>query len=70
MSIKGIENTKWHGEQEVFVKAAKVFTLPISISVDPYELEGYMTDISFVIELVSDTDEVKLEHESRFFNKR
>jgi cytochrome c oxidase accessory protein FixG len=70
LSIKGIENTKWHGEQEVFVKAAKVFTLPISISVDPYELEGYMTDISFVVELVSDTDEVKLEHESRFFNKR
>ena len=70
ISVKGIKNTKWHGEQEVFVKAATVYTLPIRISVDPYELEGYMTDISFVIELVSDTDEVKLEHESRFFNKR
>ena len=70
LSVKGIDNTKWHGEQEIFVKAAKVYTLPISISVDPYELEGYMTDISFVIELVSDTDEVMLEHESRFFNKR
>jgi len=70
LSVKGIDNTKWHGEREVLVKAAKVYTLPISISVDPYELEGYMTDISFVIELVSDTDEVKLEHESRFFNKR
>ena len=70
LSVKGINNTTWHGEQEVLVKAAKVYTLPISISVDPYELEGYMTDISFVIELVSDTDEVKLEHESRFFNKR
>ena len=70
ISVKGIKNTKWHGEQEVFVKAASVYTLPISLSVDPYELEGYMTDISFVIELVSDTDEVKLEHESRFFNKR
>ncbi len=70
LSVNGIDNTQWHGEQEILVKAAKVYTLPISISVAPDELEGYMTDISFVIELISDTDEVKLSHESRFFNKR
>jgi cytochrome c oxidase accessory protein FixG len=70
LSVKGIENTKWHGEQEVMVKAAAVYTLPMSISVDPSELKGYMTDISFVIELVSEEDDVSLEHESRFFNKR
>jgi polyferredoxin len=70
LSVKGINNTKWNGDQEVLVKAAKVYTLPISLSVAPEELEDYMTDISFVIELVSETDEVKLEHESRFFNKR
>mgnify|MGYP000002870011 FL=1 len=71
LSVIGIENTQWHGEQEVIVKAASVYTLPMSISVDPYELDGaYMSDISFVLELVSDEDEVKLEKESRFFNKR
>ena len=70
LSVTGIENTKWHGEQEIMVKAATVYTLPMSISVDPYELKGYMTDISFVIELVSEEDDVSLEHESRFFNKR
>ena len=70
LSVKGLENPKWHGDQKVFVEAASVFTLPISISVDPYELKGYMTDISFQIELVSADDEVKIEHESRFFNKR
>jgi hypothetical protein len=52
------------------VKAAAVYTLPMSLSVDPYELKEYMTDISFVIELVSEEDDVSLEHESRFFNKR
>ena len=70
LSVKGLDNAKWHGPQEVDVKAATVSTLPISISVDPYDLKGYMTDIEFVIELVSDEDEVKLEQESRFFNKR
>jgi polyferredoxin len=70
LSVKGINNTVWNGEQEVSVKAASVFTLPISLTVDPYELKDYMTDITFVIELVSDEEEVVVEHESRFFNKR
>lgn len=70
LSVHGIDNIKWHGEQEVTVKAASVYTLPMSISVDPYELSGYMTDITFVVELVSEDDEVSLAHETRFFNKR
>ena len=70
LSVKGIENTQWHGKQEVMVEAATVYTLPISISVDPYELKGYMTDIHFVVEQISGDEEVKVEQESRFFNKR
>lgn len=70
LSINGIENTQWHGKQEVFVKAATVYTLPISISVDPYELKGFMTDISFTVEQISPEGDVKIESESRFFNKR
>jgi polyferredoxin len=70
LSVKGIENTKWHGKQQVTVKAATVYTLPISVSVDPYELEQYMTDIIFTAEQVGSDTEVKIEQESRFFNKR
>ena len=70
LSVKGVDNAKWIGEQEVFVKAASVYTLPISIAVDPYDLKGYMTDISFVIEQVSGDSDTTLEQESRFFNKR
>ena len=70
VSVRGLENYTWHGEQEVTVPAAGVYTLPMSIAVDSYDLKGYMTDIEFVIELVSDEDEVSLTHESRFFNKR
>jgi len=70
LSVKGIENTKWNGDQVITVKAADVYTLPISISVDPYELKSYMNDITFVIEQIEPISDVKLEHESRFFNKR
>ena len=70
LSVKGIENTQWHGKQEVMVEAATVYTLPISISVDPYELKGYMTDITFTVEQIAPEGEAKIEQESRFFNKR
>ena len=70
LQINGIDNTTWHGKQEIFVEAATVYTLPISISVDPYELKGYMTDITFKVEQISTEDDVSIEQESRFFNKR
>ncbi|WP_448547425.1 cytochrome c oxidase accessory protein CcoG [Thalassotalea fusca] len=70
LSVKGIDKAIWHGEQEVLVRAASVYTLPMSISVDPYELNGYMNDITFVVELISEEEAVRIEQESRFFNKR
>lgn len=70
LSVQGIENTKWHGLKEVTVKAATVYTLPISISVDPYELENYMTTITFTVKQMSPESDAKVEQESRFFNKR
>ncbi len=68
LSVKGIDNVQWIGKQQVYVKAGKVLTLPMSLSVAPQELTDYMTDISFVIELISDEKSVSLSHESRFFN--
>ena len=70
LSVTGITGAKWIGEQEVTVKAADVFTLPISIAVDPYELSAFITNISFVVEQISTDSDVKLEQQSRFFNKR
>ncbi|MBU2870117.1 cytochrome c oxidase accessory protein CcoG [Colwellia sp. E2M01] len=70
LSVKGIENAKWNGDQEITVKAATVSTLPISIAVDPYDLDKYMNDITFVVEQISPESDAKIEQESRFFNKR
>lgn len=70
LSVEGIETAKWVGDSEVMVKAASVYTLPISIAVDPYDLKDYMTDITFVIELVEEGSDVKVTHDSRFFKTR
>tara|TARA_B110001452_G_scaffold225445_1_gene199406 strand:- start:81 stop:824 length:744 start_codon:yes stop_codon:yes gene_type:complete len=70
LSVQGIEGAKWNGENTVQVKAASVYTLPISIAVDPYELENYMTDITFVVEIDEQDSDVRLTQNSRFFKKR
>ena len=70
LSVKGLKNAKWIGKQEITVPAAEVYTLPISIAVDPYELEEYMTDIQFVVKEVSPDHNVEIIQDSRFFNRR
>ena len=70
LSVKGIKNAQWIGQQTIAIKAADVYTLPISIAVDPYDLTGYMSDITFVVKQISSEGDVTIEHESRFFNKR
>ena len=70
LSVSGLENTSWNGQKEILVQAATVSTVPISISVDPYELKGYMTDVIFKVEQISPEDDVSIEKESHFFNKR
>ena len=69
VSVKGLKHEKWFGKQEITVPAAEVATLPISISVDPYELKDYMTDIKFVVKQVSGDSHAQIIKDSRFFNK-
>jgi cytochrome c oxidase accessory protein FixG len=71
LSVEGLKDYQWQGQNEVTVGAAQVMTLPISIAVDPYDLTSLMTEIEFVIELVDPADDsVELRQSSRFFNKR
>jgi len=70
LSVKGIDNVKWIGLKEVSVKAANVYTLPISLAIDPYDLKEHMTKIIFVVEQISPEDDVMFEQQSRFFKKR
>lgn len=70
LSVEGLAGVKWIGEQEVTVKAADVYTLPMSLAVDPYDLKTPITTITFVIKQVSPDSGVTFEQESRFFKKR
>lgn len=77
ISIEGLSDYKWQGDNSVLVPAAQVFTLPISVAIDPFDLKGLMTEIEFVVEEFElvENGELKstgetLYESSRFFNKR
>lgn len=56
ITVSGLEDYQFTGEQTVTVKGSEVFTLPISIAVDPYQLEDRVTDIRFDVVATSDED--------------
>jgi hypothetical protein len=65
-----LEGIKWHGPQDITVKAAQVYTLPINLAVDPYDLKSPISTITFVIKQTSPVDDVVFEQDSRFFEKQ
>jgi cytochrome c oxidase accessory protein FixG len=70
LSLLGLEEFTWQGPQQITVDAGEVYTLPISIAVDPYILKQDVSDIQFVIDAtLNNGKEIHLEETSRFFNE-
>lgn len=68
IEIEGLERFEFIGNQLIEVKAGEVLRLPISVSVDPYDLKKPMTEINIVIH--STDGEFTVNEESRFFKGR
>ncbi|SHI23925.1 cytochrome c oxidase accessory protein CcoG [Ferrimonas marina] len=49
LAVEGLDTYQWQGPQSIEVKAGEVFTLPVSIAVDPVELDRPMRDITFIV---------------------
>ncbi|OAN12633.1 cytochrome c oxidase accessory protein CcoG [Photobacterium jeanii] len=68
LKVEGIEGIEWYGPQQVAVAAGEVYTLPISLGVDPYELTTPIVDIRFTLSDSSDDSEPVVT-ESRFIGE-
>lgn len=66
LSVNGLNDVEWHGPQTVNVQAGEVFSLPISLAVDTYEMEQRIADITFVMERESGDEQKVVTAESRF----
>lgn len=67
LSANGLEDYQWYGPKTVMVPAGKVFTLPVSIAVDPADIQRAVTDFNIQISSTIEGEPVKVEQETRFF---
>jgi len=70
LTFKGLETFEWLGPQEVVVNAGEVFTLPMSISTDPYNLSKKVAKVSFsATATLADGETITVIEKSRFYNE-
>ncbi|MBU2883404.1 cytochrome c oxidase accessory protein CcoG [Psychrosphaera sp. B3R10] len=68
IEIQGLDHFDFIGLKQIKVKAGEVLRLPISIAVDPFELNKPITDIKIVLH--STSGDLTVDEESRFFKGR
>ncbi|GAA5193760.1 cytochrome c oxidase accessory protein CcoG [Ferrimonas gelatinilytica] len=66
IEIEGLPNYEWQGPETVRVLAGEVYTLPVSVAVDPYDIESPMTEIEFI--LASEDGQLTSRSKSRFIS--
>ncbi|MCE2596590.1 cytochrome c oxidase accessory protein CcoG [Motilimonas cestriensis] len=66
LSVTGLPEPVWSGPTAIRVAPGEVFTQPVSIAVDPYELDKSILTIQFTVQ-DTDSDE-QIQQESRFFS--
>lgn len=69
LTAAGIDDIQWYGPQVITVAAGNIVSLPISLGVDPYELEAPIIDIEFILTAEKDNHPVSLHTESRFIGR-
>ncbi|BDM66179.1 cytochrome c oxidase accessory protein CcoG [Shewanella sp. NFH-SH190041] len=69
LSVTGLPDHQWIGPESVTVKGGEIFTLPISIAVDPVSLTRAITDIQFSVTQLAGNQPVTVSQESRFFSR-
>lgn len=67
LSASGIEGLSWEGEQYVVVAPGEVYSAPITLAVDPYDLPQQIVTIRFTA--VADDGETQMAQESRFIGE-
>lgn len=69
ITVTGIANLQWIGEQSVTIPGGDTINVPISLAVDPVELTKPATEIEFTIVNKDDAD-ISLQQSSKFFGSR
>ncbi|USD32601.1 MULTISPECIES: cytochrome c oxidase accessory protein CcoG [Vibrio] len=66
LGVKGLTDVSWYGKQTVHVSPGEVYNLPMSLGVNPDNLNSPVATIQFIL---SDSEDFTIEVESRFIKK-
>ena len=67
ITVEGLKDARFIGDSEVTVQGGEVFSLPISVAVDPYNLEKMSTEFHFSVEAIGlKEDEIKVSEPAKF----
>lgn len=69
LSVDGLDGVEWYGAQTVNVAAGEIYTLPISLGIDPYDLTTPIADITFIMQDTASDAGEPLHTESRFIGE-
>lgn len=67
LSVQGVDGFEWKGETQVTVASGEVFSVPVSLAIDPYLLSQPITEFEFVL---TDDEGRQVTQESRFIKGR
>lgn len=67
IEIEGLKNARFIGEQQVEVKSGEVFNLPVSIAMNPYDIENNVVEFTVRIYSLADPS-VKAFEETKFLS--
>lgn len=66
IAVNDFENHRFIGEQEVTVDGGEVFSLPVSLAINPYELEEAVTEIHFTVHAIGTESDIMVSEPSKF----
>ena len=72
LDVDGLPEHEWFGPREVTLKAGEIFTLPVSVAVDPFNLKKPTLDIRFVLKregAAADDSKGLLRQPSKFISR-
>jgi cytochrome c oxidase accessory protein FixG len=70
VSLSGFDKAKLKAQTEVYVNSGEVFTLPVSVAVDPYDIEDTRTKMEFVITSIDNPDHIVTEQTTFIYTDR
>lgn len=61
IEVSGLKEARYIGETQIIVDGGELFTLPVSVAIDPYNLENSVTDIQFKVQSQNEEEIMVLE---------